>query len=411
MQATFDRLADLVGVSYAQPLARGESAEVALFWRVRPDASFDPADPPGFRLRLESHGLVWGEASGFLAFPPSQWQAGDVWVQRATLRIPPTMPPQSIQPELIVTSQQGTRAVFVDGDPIARPKAQLPAVEVLGRPLAASPPNAIAQFGDALALLSVGATSEASPGSPVFIGATWQALRDLDRDYALQIELREQDGRQVAGGFEVIWGDVYPTHRWRQGEQVAENSLIVVPPEAVAGVYQVRVRVVDAGGRPLGDGRWIEVGQLRVSGRARIFTRPPVDAAIDAEFGDVARLVGYRLNLDDARPGGSIALTLVWQAVQPGDLSLKVFAHLYNAEGGIPAQHDSVPANGAAPTTGWLPGEYIEDEHVIALDPALPPGEYRLGIGLYDAERLQRVSVRSNGSVSDALMLTRLRLP
>jgi 4-amino-4-deoxy-L-arabinose transferase-like glycosyltransferase len=411
MQATFDRLADLVGVSYAQPLARGESAEVALFWRVRPDASFDPADPPGFRLRLESHGLVWGEASGFLAFPPSQWQAGDVWVQRATLRIPPTMPPQSIQPELIVTSQQGTRAVFVDGDPIARPKAQLPAVEVLGRPLAASPPNAIAQFGDALALLSVGATSEASPGSPVFIGATWQALRDLDRDYALQIELREQDGRQVAGGFEVIWGDVYPTHRWRQGEQVAENSLIVVPPEAVAGVYQVRVRVVDAGGRPLGDGRWIEVGQLRVSGRARIFTRPPVDAAIDAEFGDVARLVGYRLNLDDARPGGSIALTLVWQAVQPSDLSLKVFAHLYNAEGGIPAQHDSVPANGAAPTTGWLPGEYIEDEHVIALDPALPPGEYRLGIGLYDAERLQRVSVRSNGSVSDALMLTRLRLP
>ena len=192
---------------------------------------------------------------------------------------------------------------------------------------------------------------------------------------------------------------------------MAENSLVAVPPEAEAGVYQVRIRVVDASGQPLGDGRWLEVGQSQVSGRARVFTLPPVDVAIDAEFGDVARLVGYRLGLDDARPGGSIALTLVWQAVQPSDLSLKVFAHLYNAEDGIAAQHDGIPASGAAPTTGWLPGEYVEDEHVIALDPALPPGEYRLGVGLYDAELLQRVSVRSNGSVSDALLLTQVRLP
>ncbi|MGB3717605.1 MAG: hypothetical protein WA996_24525, partial [Candidatus Promineifilaceae bacterium] len=44
------------------------------------------------------------------------------------------------------------------------------------------------------------------------------------------------------------------------------------------------------------------------------------------------------------------------------------------------------------PTTGWIEGEYIIDEHVLAIPADLPPGDYLLLIGLYDAENLQRLN-------------------
>ena len=53
---------------------------------------------------------------------------------------------------------------------------------------------------------------------------------------------------------------------------------------------------------------------------------------------------------------------------------------------------DSEPGDGAYPTTGWLPGEYLADTHTVAVASEAPPGIYRLAIGLYDpvtGERLR----------------------
>jgi len=37
------------------------------------------------------------------------------------------------------------------------------------------------------------------------------------------------------------------------------------------------------------------------------------------------------------------------------------------------------------PTQGWVPGEIITDPVTLTLPPELPPGDYALEIGLYDA--------------------------
>ena len=74
------------------------------------------------------------------------------------------------------------------------------------------------------------------------------------------------------------------------------------------------------------------------------------------------------------------------------DAAYKAFAHVVPVQGNTPAaQHDSPPANGSLPTTGWIRGEYIADEHAITLPDALPTGRYRILVGLYDPQSGARV--------------------
>jgi hypothetical protein len=416
LQARFDSLVDLVGVSYPGPFVRGQSAAMLLFWRVRSDASFDVTKPLGVRVRLESRGIPWAEGgSALVSFPPSQWRAGDVWVQRVNLDVPADMPPQSIQPELVLHVDGQEWPVISQGEAQAHTRYLLPVIEVTGQPTETLPsPSSVPCFGDALALRSVSASATASqPGLPVFIHTTWQALRDLDRDYALQIQLSRPDGSTAALTAQTIWDEVYPTHRWRQGEQVSSNDPLRIPVDIQAGDYRLEIRTVDAEGQPVGTGEWLDIGPVQISGRPHVFESPPVEVALDAEVEGLARLMGYRLDLGEAEPGGVIRLTLIWQALQPTERPVRVFTHLYNMNdmSQVYAQHDGDPAGGQAPTTGWLPGEFIEDEHVLPIDPSAPPGDYRLGVGMYDPETLQRLTIHSGNESSPVLILTDFPVP
>jgi len=50
-----------------------------------------------------------------------------------------------------------------------------------------------------------------------------------------------------------------------------------------------------------------------------------------------------------------------------------------------------VPLRGAAPTTGWLPGEVLSDPYQLPVSPAVPPGLYTIEIGFYDAVTNRRL--------------------
>jgi len=43
------------------------------------------------------------------------------------------------------------------------------------------------------------------------------------------------------------------------------------------------------------------------------------------------------------------------------------------------------------PTSAWLPGQLVEDRHVIQVDPGVPAGSYRVLVGLYDPAALERL--------------------
>ena len=59
----------------------------------------------------------------------------------------------------------------------------------------------------------------------------------------------------------------------------------------------------------------------------------------------------------------------------------------------IVGQVDAWPVQGTFPTSQWTPGEVVRDPYVIQLSPDLPPGDYRLHVGLYLLATLQRLPV------------------
>jgi hypothetical protein len=75
-------------------------------------------------------------------------------------------------------------------------------------------------------------------------------------------------------------------------------------------------------------------------------------------------------------------------------------------------QWDSVPAAGDAPTSGWLPGEIIEDRFHVPMLKDAPPWKYDIFVGMYDPQTGQRLPVTSQKApVSDhRVWLTRVQV-
>ncbi|MBX0327181.1 hypothetical protein K2Z83_05745 [Oscillochloris sp. ZM17-4] len=118
-----------------------------------------------------------------------------------------------------------------------------------------------------------------------------------------------------------------------------------------------------------------------------------------AAFGGELALLGYELAPGDPRarmtplegadaralsPGQPAQINLYWRALAPMDVDYTLFVHLVDAAGATVAQRDLPLRYADYPTSRWRPGELVIDRADMPL-PALPPGDYRLEIGLYDA--------------------------
>jgi hypothetical protein len=89
-----------------------------------------------------------------------------------------------------------------------------------------------------------------------------------------------------------------------------------------------------------------------------------------------------------------VHVTLHWQSQAAMDRDYTVFVHLVGPDGTIVAQDDAPPGDPFFPTSTWLPGDFVNGPHQLALPANTPPGDYTLLVGLYHqptAERLQAV--------------------
>jgi uncharacterized membrane protein len=109
--------------------------------------------------------------------------------------------------------------------------------------------------------------------------------------------------------------------------------------------------------------------------------RPPaIDHPAAVEIGGQILLAGHDLV---SRGDGRYDLTLWWQAIRRPDDRYTVFVHVLDARGQRVWQHDSEPLDGLFPTTEFPPGRFIPDRRRLDLA-ALPPGNYRVAVGLYE---------------------------
>lgn len=171
------------------------------------------------------------------------------------------------------------------------------------------------------------------------------------------------------------------------------------------GEYRIMVSLIETPTGARAPAR--EIGTVVVQGRAHYFGAPSPAHPSAAQLGDLARFVGYDLNYDQR----TLRLVLYWQALATSDTSYTVFVHAVDTNEIIRAQRDQIPGAGAYPTTTWVKGEYLIEAYDLAVTHDVPPGEYFIRIGMYDAKtgrRLPALDVMNPLIGSHILLPTRI---
>ena len=174
----------------------------------------------------------------------------------------------------------------------------------------------------------------------------------------------------------------YPTAAWEPGVVFADTIRLHIPETAYVpdeGYLQAGLYLPGGPRLTTPDGR----DALRLETVEVQAPEGKVPNPLDVNFGDQAALVGYTLDRRIARPGETIYLTLYWQALAPMEEDYMVFAHVLGVENQVWANSDGAPAEGAAPTSRWQPGETIEDVRELTLGETTPPDFYDIEVGMH----------------------------
>ena len=120
----------------------------------------------------------------------------------------------------------------------------------------------------------------------------------------------------------------------------------------------------------------------------------------EMRFGEEVALLGYELQPGEPRSqitplggadtrelgsGQPLQMNLYWRALADMDRNYTLFIHVVDQQGLNVTQRDLPLRYGDYETSRWQRGELVIDRGDLGM-PALPPGEYMLSIGLYDAE-------------------------
>lgn len=136
----------------------------------------------------------------------------------------------------------------------------------------------------------------------------------------------------------------------------------------------------------LGLAQWPEGRLWRVSPEPLV---AQIAAPDGARWAEGIALTGYTLAKGPYPAGETVPVVVAWQAQATPQRGYTLFVHIVDQAGKIWGQHDRAPA--AAPTNQWQPGEGVIDIYGPVLDPATPPGRYRVVVGWYDYTTLQRL--------------------
>jgi hypothetical protein len=127
-------------------------------------------------------------------------------------------------------------------------------------------------------------------------------------------------------------------------------------------------------------------------------TVPPLDRWPDPPVQARKLALGETLSLESAglaqtalSAGDTLHLLLVWRPHQALDRDYKLFVHVAGADNRPLAQWDGLPCQNTAWTSQWPAGQAVRDQVLLPLPTDMPPGEYRVLVGLYDGESGERL--------------------
>ena len=183
--------------------------------------------------------------------------------------------------------------------------------------------------------------------------------RELFRPVTLTVDWRDASGREV-----------------RREERPLTLPLVVPPGESTIhlqpdqpdppGTYAVQIDL--SGGL-----------DIRRTLDVIVYDGPPVGDAGAPPLA-LAEVAGLPESL---APGATLDLALTWAALRRPADNYTLFAQLIGPDGKVWGQQDGPAGWTGHGTAAWLPGERVALPWAVPLDPAAPPGTYRLLVGMY----------------------------
>ncbi|MBN1640559.1 MAG: DUF2723 domain-containing protein [Anaerolineae bacterium] len=372
------------------PRHAGEPLRVTLTWY----AAERVTDNREVNLRLVGQdGQVWWSSAAHPVsgmYPTGAWKPGEVIPDWHEVSIPAATPPG------VYALQVALAAPFaIEGLPNGEGTWLALEEIVVAPPDPAAAKPAIAQRLRAIApgawqIVGYDLPSQAPPTGRVRLTLYWQALAPLP-----DLEI----GTRVWGATDGAWtwsppGDgAYPTSQWTPGATIITEHALVMP--ATHGVYRVQVGVRNASTR---DRVSFVAGWLRVEDTA--LSLPPLTvagrapaAAGTVNYADRILLLEVHPDAERLAPGEALSLEVRWECLQAMEDDYTLTVQLIAPDGSLRGQADGWPQEGTHPTSAWVEGEAIEDRYVVRLDPDAPSGSYRIAIGWYLLETMQRLPV------------------
>ncbi len=399
-QINYDNKFTLLGYDLPQEQVRsGGKITVTLYWTVA-GGMLDAEYSTNLVLR-DGEGNVVAQILPYYpgSLSTTHWIPGFYVRDPLTLNVPPGTPPGTYTLQAGMYSQAAGRNLDVlnaAGNPTGV-LADLATITIT-RPLGPARPSALGvdpplndRLTPVLTLLGVSTPPiQAEVGQPLPVIWYWRAASAPGEDVSARLLWLDAAGEVAGETPPMALASGYPTSGWRHGDVWRGLHMVYVPGQLEAGDYEVAVQVYTPGGEPVGE-RGV-IGQMHVDTPPRAYA-PPDDmtpvAAIDWQ--NAIRLLGYRLSADTLHPGDGLGLSLYWQPGSELTSNLTVFVHLIDGSQHIVAQRDQIPASGERPTTGWATGEVITDSYGLVVGADVPPGDYQLQIGWYDAISGERV--------------------
>ncbi len=384
-----------------------EGLPITLYWETL--AQINGEHNIYIRL-VDEHGNIWGQVDRLILaglWRPDRWKNGYFLRDEYRLPIDPATPPGTYHLEVgmydFVTGQSYGVARKI-GQITLTPPQNLPDPNKLEIETLLSKP-----INESLTLLGHDFVDSAvSPGAEVGSKIFWQAVEEIDEDYLIEFSLLAPNRKQYVID-ELPLSAMYPTSQWRKGEAVGTAYHFRVPAFAPAANYAVALRVLNPHKEAVGP--TVTLGNLQVKALQRNFTLPDNVTPISAFLNDEIELVGYNLIDQTVAPEGTFGLNLYWRSLKPAESNYTVFVHVVGPDQVMRGQWDSMPVQGKAPTSGWLPGEVVEDHYDVPMSKDAPPWKYDIFIGMYDSatgERLPLVSEKA--PISDnRVWLTRVQ--
>ncbi len=400
VRATFEDQVLLLGYSGLASTASGGALDINLYWQLAGETInqsyasilfLSNADGNIITLTGNQHAGDW---------PVWAWLPGFYVEERLKLDIPTATPPGNY--ELHVALYDTVTARNLD----VRNVDEVPVgVSIQMDDIFLQRPVAPVTLTDVDVAESLGASliggitlvEVSAPPATLEVGQSFtiewllQSASRFEQDYRARV-LWLADADVVAASRSLEPATGYPTSEWRRGDIWRGIHVVTLPGQLPADRYEVALQLEDQAGGLIGER--VIVGEMQVSVPERTFEVPArIQIPTEIRWENGINLIGYDLVSRVVPVGDGIQLRLYLQPDTQIDQSLTLFIHLLAQQGKLIAQQDTIPVNGTRPTTGWLADEVLTDDITLFIREDIPPGEYRLSVGWYDANTGERIKL------------------